>query len=90
MQLDPTTGNVILWATTVDGTKLEQFADPLEGTTNTAANASELLLATAPTNDLFRGVALAPAATVAATPEPASLAFIGSGILTLAVRRRRN
>jgi PEP-CTERM motif len=89
-QLDPATGNVILWATTADGTKLEQFADPLEGISNALADASSLTLATAPANDLFRGVALSPAAAVAATPEPASLALVGTGILALAVRRRRN
>jgi hypothetical protein len=87
-QLDKSTGNVILWSTTQDGKNLEQFSDLISGTSSaSAANSSELLLATAPSNDLFRGVALAPAAP-AATPEPASLLMIGLGSAGLLVRRR--
>jgi hypothetical protein len=83
-QLDPTTKNVYLWTTTNDGTELQQFTDPLDATlaaTATTTDASEITLATAPTNDLFRGVALA-------VPEPTSAGLIVLGGLGLMARRR--
>ncbi len=89
--LDAATGNMVIWATTADGTELEQFTDPLSGVTDaSAADASALVLATAPTNDLFRGVALAPAAGVAAAPEPASIGLLVVGGMALISRRRAN
>jgi len=48
------------FATTTAGGSLEQFTDSLQATTATAADASEVTLATAPANYEFRGVALAP------------------------------
>jgi hypothetical protein len=77
-QLDPTTGKVVLWATTVDGTKLEQVTD-------TGSGAAFTTLATAPANDLFHGVALS-----SAVPEPGCLTLITlSGAVMGAKRRRR-
>jgi hypothetical protein len=80
-QLDPDTGKVTLWATTATGDKLEQVTDLGAG-----ALSPFTTLATAPANDLFRGVAL-----TTATPEPASLSLLavavaGAGLLA---RRRR-
>jgi len=83
-QLDPTTNNVYLWSTTNEGLELQQFTDPLDATLATQAvttDATEITLATAPTNDLFRGVALA-------VPEPASAGLLGLGALGLMARRR--
>jgi hypothetical protein len=77
-QLDPTTGKVVLWTTTVDGTKLEQVTD-------TGASSAFTTLATAPTNDVFRGVALS-----SVVPEPTSLAMIAlSGVALIARKRKR-
>jgi hypothetical protein len=73
-QYDPDLGTTVLWASDQDGTKLYQVAD------NGAAS-SFITLATAPANNLFRGVALA-------LPEPGSFALVSAGIL-LSIRRTR-
>ena len=78
-ELDPTSGQVTLFATTSDGTKLQQVTD-------SGATASFTTLATAPTNEVFRGVALAPSAV----PEPSALASLAAGLGLLGFRRRRN
>ena len=57
-QLDAATGNAVLFATTSDGTKLQQITDPLTATT--ASSDTYLTLATASTDYWFRGVALDP------------------------------
>jgi PEP-CTERM motif len=80
---NPALDQVVLYATNADGTVLEQFTDPLEATNNTAVDASVITLATAGTDQIFRGVALAP------VPEPTSLSLVGLGALGL-LRRRRN
>jgi hypothetical protein len=77
-ELDASTGLVTLFASTSDGTRLQQVTDTGAGSTFTT-------LATAPTNDFFRGVALAPAAV----PEPASLTLLTLGCVSLVARRRK-
>ncbi len=74
-EFDATTGNAVLFATTSDGSKLVQIADPLDSTNpSNPATDSYVTLASAGTNFAFRGVALAPAAV----PEPGTV-----GLLTL-------
>jgi hypothetical protein len=76
-EVDPTTGNVTLFASTADGTKLQQVTDTGVGSVFTT-------LATAPTNDFFRGVALAP------VPEPSTWALLLAAagmVLVRGVRR---
>lgn len=79
--LDPVSGNAVLFTTRFDGTILYQVTD-------TAANAPFLTLATADTNTVFRGVALA------AVPEPATLAVAGASLMVIGLgfyryRRRK-
>jgi hypothetical protein len=76
-QLDPTTGKVVLWTTTQDGTELEQVTD-------NGAGSTFITLATAPANDVFRGVALS-----AVVPEPTSLAILALGGIALISRKRK-
>jgi hypothetical protein len=80
----PLNDSFVLFATNNAGNALEQFTDPLEATTDSAAESSEVVLASAPTNDFFRGVALAPA-----VPEPGTLSVLGCGVFGLMVRRRK-
>ena len=92
-ELDAATGNVALFATTKDGSRLQQIIDPLAATDpGTPANDSYLTLATASANYWFRGVALDPAAT-APTPEPGTFVLLGvgamMGLVAFAWRRRR-
>ena len=73
-------GNPILYATTdaptTTGNALVRLVD-------TGLASAFTLVANAPTNTMFRGVALAP------VPEPGSIALIGIGALGLLGRRRR-
>jgi hypothetical protein len=83
---NPSLDQVLLYATNANGTVLEQFADPLEGVSNAAANASVITLATANgSSQIFRGVALAPIAV----PEPTTIALVGLGAVGLMARRRK-
>jgi hypothetical protein len=75
--LDASTGLVTLWTTTADGLHLDQVTD-------SGAGAAFTVLATAPTNNAFRGVALSEPPTV---PEPTRLAVV-SGLAVFAARRR--
>jgi hypothetical protein len=86
VQLDTTNDSAILWATTAGGARLEQFTDLLGDTSATSADASEITLATAPANDLFRGVALSPVAV----PEPSALVLGAVGLASLIRARRRS
>src|SRR5262249_46497695 len=79
VQLDTTTDSAILWATTAGGARLEQFTDLLGATSATDADTSEITLATAPTNNLFRGVALAPVSV----PEPSTFVMSCVGLICL-------
>lgn len=72
---DPFSGNAVLYASRSDGTQLLQFTD--QGS-QAGAEASKVILATADTNTVFRGVALA-------VPEPGLLGLAALGLL----RRRR-
>jgi hypothetical protein len=58
---------------------------------NASLNGTLTTLATAPTNEVFRGVAFAPTAAVAAIPEPETYAMLlaGLGLIGFAARRRR-
>lgn len=81
------TDDIVLFATNLDtvpggGNSLERFVDPLEGTSASAADASLITLASAPADDAFRGVALAP------IPEPASVSLMGIAMLGLLKRHR--
>jgi len=75
-QLDVDTGKVTLWASTADGTKLEQVTD------NGVGGWLFITLATAPANNIFRGVAL-----TTLVPEPGSLAVLA--IASMCALRRR-
>jgi hypothetical protein len=86
VQLDTTNDSAILWATTAGGARLEQFADLLGDTSATNADNSEVTLATAPTNDLFRGVALSPVAV----PEPSTFVLSAFGLVSLIGACRRS
>lgn len=82
---------VVLWATTQgaagataeSGNSLEQFTDLLVGATVGASNDGEITLATAPTNEAFRGVALVP------VPEPTMVGLLGLAGLGLLARRSK-
>jgi hypothetical protein len=83
--------DVVLFATNAanvagGGNSLEEFVDPLEGGTAAFTDGTLINLASAPADDAFRGVALAPISV----PEPASLAVIGVTLSSLMCRRRRN
>jgi PEP-CTERM motif len=77
-QLDPDTGKVTLWATTAAGDKLVQVTDLGAG-----ALSPFTTLATVPTNNLFRGVAL-----TTTVPEPGTIGLMAIAGLALFVRRR--
>lgn len=75
-QLDSSTGQITLFASTSDGLKLQQVTD-LGGAS------AFTTLATAPTNMVFRGVALAP------VPEPGTVVLAGlAAVCGLFVARR--
>ncbi len=79
--------DVILYTTDASSTYLQQVTDPIAALTNPGD--TFITLATAPTNEVFRGVALAPAAV----PEPSTLALLTVGAVALlgcAHRRRRS
>jgi hypothetical protein len=77
-QLDLDTNQVVLWTTSTDNVSLYQITD-------TGVNSAFMKIADAPTNTVFRGVALAPA------PEPGSIALLaGAATLTGPRRRRRH
>ena len=81
-------GDVILFTTDASSTVLQQVTDPIAATTLPAGEDSSFItLATAPTNEVFRGVALAP---IAAVPEPSTLALLAAGAcgLLCGIRRR--
>ena len=70
--------NAVLFATTKDGSTLEQITDPLAATgPSVPGNEGYQILATAPANYAFKGVALA----AAATPEPGTFALLGVGAM---------
>lgn len=75
-------GNVLLYATTAEGSanRLISVADTLSNTTTAPTTINTL--ATAGTNTIFRGVALTP------VPTPGTMALIGLGAVA-AFRRRR-
>jgi PEP-CTERM motif len=75
-QLDSSTDQVVLWTTNASGTSLEQVTD-------TGAGATFTTLATAPTNEVFRGVALSP------VPEPSTLVLAGLSLIGLSASARR-
>jgi hypothetical protein len=80
-------GDVILFTTDASSTVLQQVTDPISATTLPAGeNASFITLATAPTNEVFRGVALAPAAV----PEPSTFALLAAGACGLVCCIRRH
>ncbi|MES1213334.1 MAG: PEP-CTERM sorting domain-containing protein, partial [Singulisphaera sp.] len=68
-EMDPTTGAFTLFASTTDGKLLQQVTD-------TGAASAFTTLATAPTNEVFRGVALAPVSV----PEPSTVILAGLGL----------
>ena len=72
-------GNVDLFATTA-GSSANSLIEVVDTGVNTFSFST---LATAPANDVFRGVAL-----VTIVPEPSAFALTGLGLLALAVRRR--
>lgn len=78
-QLDPDTGKVTLWATTAAGDKLEQVTDLGAG-----ALSPFITLATATSNNVFRGVAL----TTIIVPEPTMVSLLAIGAAIGCVRRR--
>ncbi len=78
-QLDSSTSKVTLWATSAAGDKLYQVTDLGAG-----ALSPFTTLATAPANNLFRGVAL-----TTVVPEPSTFGLIGIASLTVLARRRR-
>jgi PEP-CTERM motif len=78
-QLDTATNKVTLWASTAAGDKLEQVTDLGAGPLSPFTT-----LATVPTNNLFRGVAL----TTSVVPEPGTLGLMAIASLALFVRRR--
>jgi len=85
---DPINDNVVLYATNNlnvpgGGNSLERFIDPLEGGSAGGTDTTLLTLATAPADDAFRGVALAP------VPEPASATLMGAAMVGLLKCRRR-
>ncbi len=69
--------DVILYTTDASSTYLQQVTDPIAALTNPGD--TFITLATAPTNEVFRGVALAPAAV----PEPSTLALLTVGAVAL-------
>jgi hypothetical protein len=77
-------GNVTFYATTTESSanKLVTISDVI---TNTSASSSFTLLATAPTNTAFRGVAFAPTPV----PEPATVLAFSAIALGLARRVSR-
>jgi hypothetical protein len=79
--------SVVLYASTYNDSPsyLEQFTDPLEGGSVSSTDGTEITLATAATDDSFRGVALAPGPV----PEPATLGLLAAGALGLFVRPKR-
>jgi hypothetical protein len=80
-ELDTSTGNAVLFATTKDGSRLQQITDPLGSTDpSNVTTDSYVTLATPGTNLWFRGVALAPAPV----PEPGTVGLLIAGALGLA------
>jgi len=84
------TDDIVLFATNLpsfsgggSGNSLEEFVDPLENGTASGTDSSLIKLATAPADDAFRGVALAP------IPEPTSAALFAVAAIGLLNRRRR-
>ena len=79
-------GDVILYATDASSAYLQQVIDPVAALTNPGDTFTTL--ATAPTNEVFRGVGLAPVAPV---PEPNTIALLAAGACGLycIIRRRR-